>query len=442
MNYLLKNKLLYFVNKKHILWYFKKGFLLLLILGNYSLFAQKISITNFGAINNGNTLNTKFIQNAIDACAKAGGGEVIVPTGGTYLTGTIFLKSNVFLKLEAGAKLQGSPNMKDYSTQYPHLIYAEKAMNTGIIGHGVIDGNGASFWDENFLALERPEPWLVFSHCQNLKFEQVQLLNSPAHVLVLDNCDGAVVNALRIVNPMRSPNTDGVDITDSRNVFITNCYFETGDDAICLKSDKAWVENVVATNNIIISDDAAIKLGTAGHVGTRYCLFSNNIIRNSRYGIALFQMDGGTYEHCQFLNMTIQTGSRHATEYPIFVDIDRRRDTSNLGIIRHIEFSNLQIETRGKCLIAGQPQAPIENLVFNNITLIAAQVPATDLSEAKKPRGNKTLGYYADLQDFAKKNAWFTFGNIKDLQMQRIVVRDARLQRTNFSLENVSASEE
>ncbi|NJK82711.1 MAG: hypothetical protein HC912_01745 [Saprospiraceae bacterium] len=46
------------------------------------------------------------------------------------------------------------------------------------------------------------------------------------------------------------------------------------------------------------------------------------------------------------------------------------------------------------------------------------------------------------MQDFAKKNAWFTFGNIKDLQMQRIVVRDARLQRTNFSLENVSASEE
>lgn len=441
MNYFSKNILSLIINIKDIICSLKIGFLLILFLGSYSLSAQKFSITNFGAVNNGKTLNTKFIQNAIDACAKAGGGEVLIPAGGTYLTGTIFLKSNVFLKLEAGAMLQGSPNMKDYSAQYPHLIYVEKATNTGIIGNGVIDGNGASFWDENFLALERPEPWLVFSYCQNLKFDQVQLLNSPAHVLVLDHCDGAVANALRIVNPILSPNTDGVDITDSRNVFITNCYFETGDDAICLKSHDAWVENIVATNNIIISDDAAIKFGTGGHVGMRYCLFSNNIIRNSRYGIALFQMDGGTYEHCQFLNMIIHTDSRHDTEYPIFVDIDKRRDTSNLGSIRHIEFSNLQIETRGKCLIAGQQKALIENLVFNNITLVAAQLPAADLSEAKKPRGNKTLGYYADLQDFAEVNAWFTFGNIKNLHMQRIIVKDANQQRANFSLENVSLSE-
>ncbi len=430
------------IKTNNLLHYCAKWILLTIFLCSSSiLYAQSFNIKSFGAKNDGKTLNTKSIQAAIDACAKAGGGEVVIPTGGTYLTGTIHLSTNVFLKLESGAKLQGSPNMADYSKAHPHLIYTENATNLGIIGNGVIDGNGAAFWDENFLALERPEPWIVFYGCSNLKFEQVQLLNSPAHVLVLDHCDGAVVNALRIVNPILSPNTDGVDVTDSRNVFITNCYFETGDDAICLKSHYVWVENVVATNNIIISDDAAIKLGTAGHVGMRYCLFSNNIIRNSRYGIALFQMDGGIYEHCQFINMTIQTGSRHETEYPIFVDIDRRRDTSQLGIIRNIEFSNIQMETRGKCLLAGQQKAQIENLIFSNITLATTLLPAADLSQAKKPRGNKTLGYYADMQDFSTTNAWFTFGNIKNLYLKNVIVRDAKQQRSHFALENVSIAE-
>jgi len=404
-------------------------------------FAISLNIKSFGAKNDGKTLNTEIMQRAIDSCARAGGGEVLIPAGGVYLTGTIFLKTNVFLRLESGSVLKGSPKMTDYDSKFPHLIVAEKAENMGILGSGVVDGNGAAFWDENFLPKARPEPWLIFLNCKNLKFENIQLLNSPAHVLVLDHCDRVTVNAVRIVNHLQSPNTDGIDVTDSRNVFITNCYIETGDDGICLKSHDTMVENVIATNNVIISDDAAIKFGTGGYTGVRYCTFSNNVIRNSRYGIALFQMDGGRYEHCQFTNTVIHTASRHKTEYPIFIDIDKRRDTTRLGSISNIHFSGIQMITRGNCLIAGQAQSNIQNIIFDNVTLTPAPEPTADLRQARKPRGNKTLGYYPDMQDFSQVNAWFTFAHIDGLTLRNVTIQDDKKAREVFHFEGVERKE-
>lgn len=410
---------------------------LFLICNWTELRAVEYSVVAFGAVNDGKTLNTAAIQAAIDACTRAGGGQVLIPAGGAYLSGTLMLKSRVMLHLENGALLLGSPNMTDYNPDYPHLIFAENAEFTGITGTGTINGNGPAFWDENFEPATRPLPWLRFLNCRYLTFEGVHLLDSPAHVLVLRGCDGAIVNGLRIVNHLQSPNTDGIDVTDSRNVHISNCYIETGDDAICLKSHDTWVENIVAVNNILISDDAAIKFGTGGAVGVRYCVFSNNVIRDSRYGIALFQMDGGRYEHCIFSDMVIHTASRHRTEYPIFVDIDKRRADGALGNIEHITFSNLQLHTRGKCLIAGQRDAPIRHIALENITFRAVTEPAADLTTARKPRGNKTLPYFPDMEDFASVNAWFTLAHTQGLRLQQITIVDEKRRRSRFFRRNI-----
>lgn len=70
-------------------------------------------IQSFGAVGDGKTLNTKAIQNAIDACSLAGGGRVIV-SDGVFMTGTIVLKSGVDLHIETGATLLGSPNCGKY----------------------------------------------------------------------------------------------------------------------------------------------------------------------------------------------------------------------------------------------------------------------------------------------------------------------------------------
>src|SRR5262245_39362468 len=61
--------------------------------------ASVYDIRSFGAVGDGNTLNTRAIQSAIDKCSEAGGGTVFV-TGGGYITGTLYLKSNVNLHID------------------------------------------------------------------------------------------------------------------------------------------------------------------------------------------------------------------------------------------------------------------------------------------------------------------------------------------------------
>src|SRR5579872_4789573 len=73
-------------------------------------------ITDFGAIGDGTTLNTKAIQRTVDSCSHQGGGRIIVPAG-NFVTGSIRLFSNMEVCLEAGATLTGSPDNKDYLHQ-------------------------------------------------------------------------------------------------------------------------------------------------------------------------------------------------------------------------------------------------------------------------------------------------------------------------------------
>ena len=107
-------------------------------------------IRAYGAVSDGKTMNTKAIQAAVDACHAAGGGRVIVPSGGEFLSGGIILKSNVNLHFEHGARMQASRDEKDYA-QIPsrhnnELIYAGGADNVLIDGEGILTGNGEALW--------------------------------------------------------------------------------------------------------------------------------------------------------------------------------------------------------------------------------------------------------------------------------------------------------
>ena len=113
-------------------------------------------ITKYGAIADGQTINTEAIQDAIDAANENGGGKVVIPPG-TFLSGTIILKDKVNLHVSLGATLLGSPNLEDYiemtwghnnDRQPWHLIYADSVSNIAITGEGIIDGNGEYFWEE------------------------------------------------------------------------------------------------------------------------------------------------------------------------------------------------------------------------------------------------------------------------------------------------------
>ena len=74
---------------------------------------KDFSIVDYGAISGGKTINTNAIAKAIEACNKAGGGRVVIPSG-EWLTGPVHFKSNVNLHLSDGAILSFTDNPTDY----------------------------------------------------------------------------------------------------------------------------------------------------------------------------------------------------------------------------------------------------------------------------------------------------------------------------------------
>ena len=229
---------------------------------------------SFGAIGDGHAKDSLAIQRAIDACTAAGGGVVYL-TPGTYLCGTVVLKSNVTLYLEAGAVVLGSDDINDYEPK--HLLFASGVHNVGLAGPGKIDGRGPAFWvhvdrqpvpesklwsDAVHLDWTRkkfPSPMVEFESCTDVRISEVTFCNSPGWTIRPFNCDRVQIRGIVINNPVYSPNSDGIDPTGCQDLVISDCIIETGDDAICLKSESLngtpvrLSKNIVVTNCIITS---------------------------------------------------------------------------------------------------------------------------------------------------------------------------------------------
>ncbi len=78
---------------------------IIILINTYSLTGKTYNIKDFGALDDGKTVNTVAIQNSINKCREAGGGIVLIPAG-TFISGSIQLFSNINLYLETGAILK------------------------------------------------------------------------------------------------------------------------------------------------------------------------------------------------------------------------------------------------------------------------------------------------------------------------------------------------
>jgi hypothetical protein len=386
------------------------------------------NVSSYGAKGDRRTNNAAAIQKAIDACADAGGGTVFFPAG-DFLSGTIILKGNVTLHLSPGATLWGSREMADYNPGY--LIYAHNAENIGIEGSGTINGNGNTYWDSDFKAKpKRPDALIRLERCRNVRIRDIRIRNTPKFGIHPVECDGVSVRGISMITDMRGPNTDGIDPDSSRNVAISDSYIETGDDAICLKSHRLPCENITVSNNVLISDDSAIKIGTGSYSDIHHCVFSNCVITGTRYGLAMYVKDGGAAEGISYSNIQIDTSvehfnrttnsSREWIEYPIFIDLEKRTSQSPLSRIRDVNFSDIRIQTKGRILIAGMPQRPLENLSFRNLVMrITGFEP---VEQQHKPRGVHGMPPAPREVDYASAPAALIFANVRGLRLRDIQV--------------------
>jgi alpha-L-rhamnosidase len=221
-----------------------------------------VPITQFGAVGDGRTMNTRSIQAGIDKLAAGGGGTLVVPEG-VFVSGAIFLKPGVNLRLEKGGVLKGSADVSDYPKVNTRieghsepflcaLVNADKLDRLLITGQGTLDGSGPTFWaafwkrraeNPHCTNLEVLRPRLLFiQDCSNVLISGITLRDSGFWNLHFYRCHDVVVEHLDIhvdVRPgERAPSTDGMDIDSSQRVTVRDCTFAVHDDCIALKGTK------------------------------------------------------------------------------------------------------------------------------------------------------------------------------------------------------------
>ncbi|MGC9349563.1 MAG: glycoside hydrolase family 28 protein [Anaerolineae bacterium] len=384
--------------------------------------ASTYEITAFGAIPDGRTMNTEAIQRAIDAAADAGGGTVLVPPG-RYLMGTIFLKSYVTLNLAPGSTLLGSQDLADYPETVRrghrprpgrHLVIAEGARHVTICGGGIIDGQGRAFWkpevdEHHWIEAKsvRPSPMIQITDCEDVLVEDIHLTNPAGWTLHLQDSERALVHHVTIDNDLRTPNSDGIDVTGCRDVMISDCYISTCDDAVVLKSSSGPVERVTVTNCVIRTNCAALKLGTGGtYHDMRQVTFSNCAIYESHRGLAIYTVEGGVMEDIVASNIVFDSNVPVILPLPIHIDCRRRSAESKLGKIRNVSISNFIARTQGRILMTCEDGEMLENIALRDIQMvypyiedprpIAADARSTQFSDKSPEARVATAAIVAD----------------------------------------------
>jgi len=366
-------------------------------------------ISDYGAIGDGKTLNTQAIQMAIDACSDSGGGRVIIPPG-VFLSGTLWLKDFVELHLSsANSVLLASANHDDYNkadafpqnAAWPHeqmngghFIIGVEVKSVSITGYGTINGNGHSFftdklewtyldtycyWPHGFsiiadLEKTRPGQMIYLCECRNVHISGVTMCNTPFWTFLAHGCENVQIHGIRIENDETALNSDGIDIDCCRNVAISDCIIETGDDALAIRANNTPLknkdmacENLTVTNCILSSGGAnAIRIGV-GHGIIRNVLFSNLIFHDSVGGVH-FQSKystrvpgpGTSISNIQFHNV-------RGTNIRIPFFINSGFDAT--AMIEDIVFDGYRCDMKHTLGVFGNQFTTLRNITFNNIEL-------------------------------------------------------------------------
>lgn len=451
---------------------------------SWSVTAAVFDVREYGAVGDGNNIDSPAVNKAIEAAASAGGGTVYFPAG-TYACYSIRLKSNIALYLDHGSTILAAdktseagydlaePNpwgdehkYQDFGHSHWHdsLIWGENLENISILGPGRIYGKGLGKWD---MANDKGagNKAIALKLCRNVIIRDVTFLMGGHFCILPTGVDNFTIDNVKI-----DTNRDGINVDCCRNVRISNCSINSpNDDAIVLKSSFALgyaraTENVTITNCQVTGYDEGtfldgtckrtqkqapdrggvtgrIKFGTESNGGFKNITISNCVFENCR-GLALETVDGGLLEDVTISNITMKdiAGS------PFFLRLGRRMrgpEGVPVGKLRRVNISNIIVynaDPRYASLIMGIPGHEVEDVKLSNIRIVVTGGASKEQAAVQVPEDETG---YPDPMNFIPIPAYgFFIRHAKGVELNNVDISYVNEDfRPSFILDDVTGAE-
>ena len=406
---------------------------LLLAFGSCLLSAPApiFNVKSFGATGNKTNDARPTIQKAIDACAAAGGGTVLFPPG-DYTSGTLHLRSHVHVQVEAGATVFASRDPQAYDTNLipskAALFYGDKLDDVSLAGQGTLDGQAEYEWREDDFehtfdhktlmqklgkSILRSFPkdfpkrdilphllWLGRS--TNIQVTGLKLLHSPSWNIALYGCERARFDGLYVYSSLKEAVwADGIDLDGCKNINISNCNIETGDDCVVFISADPWgpalpCENITVSHCRLSSASAGVKFSEGNSVRIRNVWVTDTVLTNVNRGFVFANTLGGEISDVLLANLTIDCNRFDwfwsGDAQPFYFRITRVSELTHEppkpneaapGSIRNVTIRNVIARAKGSSLFHGHAESWIDGLTIENLKLHLATDPAAPYDKAE-----------------------------------------------------------
>lgn len=343
--------------------------------------------------------NTENIQKLVDSIKEVGG-TLFFPSG-VYSVGSIRLYSNITLILENGAEISAVADYEKYPVITEQMVkgftrgtrqgifFALNEKNICIKGEGKINGNGENWWFKGESDEKRPRA-IQFIGCKDILIEGITLINSPCWTVNPICCSNITIKNITIRNPYESPNTDGINPESCKNVKISDCHIDVGDDCLTIKSGlekdifqkQFSCENIVVTNCTFVHGHGGIVIGSEMSGGVKNITVSNCIFQNTDRGIRIKtrRKRGGIVEDVVINNIIMDKVIAGITANSYYGCNANPNETMELfselpakvtvetPIIRNITISNIIMKNvlASGVYLYGLPEMPISNIKIIN----------------------------------------------------------------------------
>ncbi|KAJ8637585.1 hypothetical protein MRB53_011852 [Persea americana] len=307
---------------------------------------------------------------------------IVFPSGKTFLLKPIAVSgpcTSPHVHVQVSGNLVGPSTIAEWqdATEWLRFTHVE---GLTVDGPGLIGGQGPMWWPcrtKPHVTCQKPAPTaLYFGYCNDLRLDGLHLHNNPRNHISLLGCNGGVVSNLVITAPGDSPNTDGIDIQDTKDLQINNSTIATGDDCIAILNNTCNVN----ISYVICGPGHGISIGSLGKEGGLamveqihlfHCTF-----KDTTNGARIKTWETGTG---YVRDISYQDLIMDRVQNPIFIDQNYNPNPNPTSIASQIKVSGVQFNgVRGTSSeqqavkVECSPAAPCTNVVLKDVSMAPA----------------------------------------------------------------------